>query len=212
MVIEPRDRHIDDLTNDAMPEASDHQQISRARARSRATELTIASPFSSLLLHLPFSLSLSLSLCLFVVTTLARPARNHLLCTWLEADCYPGILPFLRPGWPSPDTWSHEPRSAWASHKDFLMRWVWLHSITIALSLAEGSRLKPRSNHSPRHSPAEMSFANTASLQASETLTHTFARSFRWIEIHLSMKNCLFEFLFSFVFLFCFENVWKCSE
>lgn len=45
-------------------------------------------------------------------SALARPARNHLLCTWLEADCYPGILPFLRPAWPSPDTWSHEPRSA----------------------------------------------------------------------------------------------------
>lgn len=26
-----------------------------------------------------------------------QSARNHLLCTWLEADCYPGILPFLRP-------------------------------------------------------------------------------------------------------------------
>ncbi|KAL2712148.1 hypothetical protein V1478_018383 [Vespula squamosa] len=29
MVIEPRDRHIDDLTNDATPEATDHQQIVR---------------------------------------------------------------------------------------------------------------------------------------------------------------------------------------
>lgn len=27
----------------------------------------------------------------------ARSTRNHLLCTWLEADCYLGILPFLRP-------------------------------------------------------------------------------------------------------------------
>lgn len=36
MVIEPRDRHIDGLTNDATPEASDHQQIvERSRARAR---------------------------------------------------------------------------------------------------------------------------------------------------------------------------------
>lgn len=58
MVIEARD--IDDLTNDATPEASDHQRI-------RASLLS-----------------------------LSRPARDHLLCTWLEADWYPGILPFLR--------------------------------------------------------------------------------------------------------------------
>ena len=81
MVIEARDRRIDDLTNDATPEASDHQRI-RARARLSFLSLSLSAPLS--------------------------PARNHLLCTWLEADCYPGILPFLRLSWPasSPDTWS----------------------------------------------------------------------------------------------------------
>lgn len=60
MVIEARDRRIDDLTNDATPEASDHQRI---RARHRI-------PFLSL------SLRPSVSLLL-----LRSPARNHLLCT-----------------------------------------------------------------------------------------------------------------------------------
>lgn len=36
-------------------------------------------------------------LLLSVPPSCTRSARNHLLCTWLEADCYPGILPFLRP-------------------------------------------------------------------------------------------------------------------
>lgn len=53
MVIEARDRRIDDLTNDATPEASDHQRI---RARHR----------------IPF-LSLSLSVRLAAVTPLPGP-------------------------------------------------------------------------------------------------------------------------------------------
>jgi len=42
------------------------------------------------------SLLHSASLCL-PPPSRTQSARNHLLCTWLEADCYPGILPFLRP-------------------------------------------------------------------------------------------------------------------
>ena len=66
-----------------------------ARSIGPPTDPCARAPFLSL------SLSLSLSAPL-------SPARNHLLCTWLEADCYPGILPFLRLSWPasSPDTWS----------------------------------------------------------------------------------------------------------
>lgn len=51
----------------------------------------------------------------------ARSIRNHLLCTWLEADCYLGILPFLRPAVhivcrsPAPPgpgrTWSYQARA-----------------------------------------------------------------------------------------------------
>ena len=78
MVIEPRDRHIDGLTNDATPGALDHQQIVE-HPRSRAL--------------LFFILLLSVS----PPPSRTQSARNHLLCTWLEADCYPGILPFLRP-------------------------------------------------------------------------------------------------------------------
>ena len=41
MVIEARDRRIDDLTNDATPEASDHQRI-RARARLSFLSLSLS--------------------------------------------------------------------------------------------------------------------------------------------------------------------------
>ena len=137
MVIEPRDRHIDDLTNDATPGASDHQQILRARAGTRATELTIASPFSSLLFHLSLSLSPSLSLSHSSLLLLDRPAiicyvRDSKL-TAILAFCHSYVLAgrVLTPGRMNRD--QHEPRTR------ILMRWVWLLSIAVALSLAEAT-------------------------------------------------------------------------
>ena len=139
MVIEPRDRHIDDLTNDATPGASDHQQILRARGHSRHRAhhcipiLLFAAP--SLSLFLPLSLSLSLSHSSLLL--LDRPAiicyvRDSKL-TAILAFCHSYVLAgrVLTPGRMNRD--QHEPRTR------ILMRWVWLLSIAVALSLAEAT-------------------------------------------------------------------------
>lgn len=87
MVIEARDRRIDDLTNDATPEASDHQRI---RARHRI-------PFLSL------SLFVRPSRCCY---SAPRPA---IIC-YVRDSKLTAILAFchsyVSPGRPSPDTWS----------------------------------------------------------------------------------------------------------
>jgi len=94
MVIEPRDRHIDGLTNDATPGASDHQQIAEASVLARLSSSSfflLAPPFSPP----PFSLSLSLSL--FLV-----PPEPAIICyvrdsklTAILASCHSYVLPFV---------------------------------------------------------------------------------------------------------------------
>lgn len=97
MVIEARDRHIDDLTNDATPEASDHQRIC-ARAP-------------------PHPLALSLSVCL------ASAPRPAIIC-YVRDSKLTAILAFchsyVSPGRPSPDTWSRRTAIAIVG-KDFLL-------------------------------------------------------------------------------------------
>jgi len=81
MVIEPRDRHIDGLTNDATPGASDHQQIVE-RPRSRAL--------------LFFILLLSIPLLVLGQPAIICYVRDSKL-TAILASCHSYVLPFISP-------------------------------------------------------------------------------------------------------------------
>lgn len=85
MVIEPRDRHIDGLTNDATPGASDHQQIVD-RSRSRAP---LFSSFCSLASSPPVPLALGQPAIICYV-------RDSKL-TAILASCHSYVLPFVSP-------------------------------------------------------------------------------------------------------------------
>jgi len=85
MVIEPRDRHIDGLTNDATPGASDHQQIAGTRARAFSSSFC---PRSFLLALLSLSLSRSSAIICYV--------RDSKL-TAILASCHSYVLPFVSP-------------------------------------------------------------------------------------------------------------------